>query len=185
VQYLVTECSLPQLLYYNEHYDDNICDVAKTRTRILEWYGQHDNINVMVERGDKRYAHTGRFQDEAQAIAVDHALRQILQRESIAFTSLAPDIDAINAFAAAWADARASEGPGHIDVLLRGWAIGATPRALGRRLAPPCGDAIALPGQRRGDQATGIGRSVEQVQRWLPGPVLPGQAHEHIAAPQV
>ena len=100
VQYLVTECSLPQLLYYNEHYEDNICDVAKTRTRILEWYGQNDNINVMVERGDKRYVHTGRFQDESQAIAVDHALRQILQRENIPFTSLAPDINAINAFAA-------------------------------------------------------------------------------------
>jgi hypothetical protein len=100
VQYLVTECSLPQLLYYNEQYEDNICDVAKTRTRILEWYKQTDNINVMVERGDKRYIHTGRFQDEDQAIGVDRALRQILKREGIPFTTLAPEIDAINAFAA-------------------------------------------------------------------------------------
>ena len=29
VQYIVTECSLPQVLYYNEHYEDNICDVGK------------------------------------------------------------------------------------------------------------------------------------------------------------
>lgn len=99
VQFLVAECSLPQLLYYNENYADNICDIAKTRTQILEWYKQHENINVMVERGDKRYVHSGRFQDEDQAIAVDRALRQILQREGMPFTSLAPDIDAINAFA--------------------------------------------------------------------------------------
>ena len=40
-QYLVTESSLPQLLYYNGHYEENICDVAKTRTQILAWYRQH------------------------------------------------------------------------------------------------------------------------------------------------
>ena len=100
VQFLVAECSLPQLLYYNENYPDNICDIAKTRTQILEWYAQNENVNVMIERGDKRYVHSGRFQDEEQAIGVDRALRQILLRESIPYTSLAPDIDAINAFAA-------------------------------------------------------------------------------------
>lgn len=100
VQFLIAECSLPQLLYYNENYPDNICDVDKTRTQILEWYKQNENINVMIERGDKRYVHSGRFQDEEQAIGVDRALRQILQREGMPYTSLAPDIDAINAFAA-------------------------------------------------------------------------------------
>lgn len=100
VQFLIAECSLPQLLYYNENYPDNICDVAKTRAQILEWYKQNENINVMIERGDKRYVHSGRFQDEEQAIGVDRALRQILQREGMPYTSLAPDIDAINAFAA-------------------------------------------------------------------------------------
>jgi hypothetical protein len=103
VQFLVTECSLPQLLYYNENYADNICDVAKTRTQILEWYTQNENVNVLIERGDKRYVHSGRFQDEDQAIGVDRALRQILQREGMPFTSLPPDIDAINAFAASLA----------------------------------------------------------------------------------
>jgi hypothetical protein len=34
VQYLVTEASLPQILYYNEFYPDNICDVGKTRKQI-------------------------------------------------------------------------------------------------------------------------------------------------------
>ena len=47
VQFLVTECSLPQLLYYNAHYEDNICDVAKTRSKILQWYKQHNNVNIL------------------------------------------------------------------------------------------------------------------------------------------
>ena len=100
VQFLITECSLPQVMYYNENYADNICDVGKTRKQILEWYGQHNNVNIMVERGDKKYVHTGRFQDEEQARAIDHGLRSVMTREGLRFTSLAPDVEAINAFAA-------------------------------------------------------------------------------------
>ena len=103
-QYLIAKrqfemISLPQVLYYNEHYEDNICDVAKTRGHILAWYKQHNNVNVMVERGDKKYVHTGRFQDEVHARAIDRALRQSLTREGMPFTVLPPDVDAINAFA--------------------------------------------------------------------------------------
>ena len=100
VQFLVSEGSLPQILYYNEHYPDNICDVAKTRVQILEWYKQSNNINVLVERGDRKYNHTGRFQDEDQAREVDKGLHGLLVREGIPFTPLPLDLDAINAFAA-------------------------------------------------------------------------------------
>lgn len=99
VHYLVTDCSLPQLLYYNEHYPENICDVAKTREQILEWYRQYDNINLLVERGEGRYVHTGRFQDEEGAREIDRDLRLTLDREHIAHTIVRADIDAINAFA--------------------------------------------------------------------------------------
>lgn len=100
VQFLMTECSLPQVMYYNENYADNICDIAKTRAQILEWYGQHNNINIFIERGDKKYIHTGRFQDEDQARNIDRGLRTLLEREGMAYTLLSPNIDAINAFAA-------------------------------------------------------------------------------------
>ena len=99
VQFLITECSLPQVLYYNEHYVENICDVGKTRAQILEWYHQHNNINILVERGEKKYVHTGRFQDEDQAREVDRGLRTTLLTEGIHFTALPADVDAINTFA--------------------------------------------------------------------------------------
>jgi hypothetical protein len=99
VQFLITECSLPQVLYYNENYPENICDVAKTRAQIREWYKQHNNINILVERGDKKYVHTGRFQDEDQAREVDRGLRAMLIHEGLPFTALKPDVDSINAFA--------------------------------------------------------------------------------------
>jgi hypothetical protein len=101
VQFLVTECSLPQLLYYNENYPDNICDVAKTRAQILDWHGQCNNVNLLVERDlDRKYVRSGRFQDEDQAREVDAGLRALLEREGIAFTTLPPDPEAIGAFAA-------------------------------------------------------------------------------------
>lgn len=100
VQYLVTESSLPQILYYNEFYADNICDVGKTRKQILEWYKQHNNANILVERGDRKYVHTGRFQDEEQAKEVDRSMRALLRREGIAYTPLKPELEAIHAWTA-------------------------------------------------------------------------------------
>jgi hypothetical protein len=99
VQYLVTDCALPQLLFYNGTYKDNICDVAKTKAKILEWYQAHDNINILVERGNKKYVSTGRMQDEDGARKIDAALKEMLIRQNIPFTSMPPDIAAINAFA--------------------------------------------------------------------------------------
>ena len=99
VHYLVTECSLPQLLYYNEHYEENICDVAKTRKQILEWHKQHNNVNIVVERSERKYIQTGRFQHEEQARQIDRALRATLGREHLPYTVLAAEIEAINTFA--------------------------------------------------------------------------------------
>jgi hypothetical protein len=73
--------------------------VAKTREQILEWYRQSDNINILVQRGDKKYVRSGRFQDEEQAREVDQGLREILQREHLPYTELPPDVKVINAFA--------------------------------------------------------------------------------------
>lgn len=100
VQFLVTEGSLPQLLYYNETYDENICDVAKTRRQILAWYRQHDNVNLLVERSERKYIQTGRFQDQSQALQMDRAIRGVLAREHLPFTSVAAEVEAVNAFAA-------------------------------------------------------------------------------------
>jgi hypothetical protein len=99
VHFLITECSLPQVLFYNENYAENICDIAKTREQILQWYRQNDNVNVLVKRGDKKYVRSGRFQDEEQAREVDQGLREILEREQLPYTELPPDLKAIHAFA--------------------------------------------------------------------------------------
>ncbi len=104
VQFLITECALPQVLYYNENYLDNICDIAKTRAKILEWYQQHNNINIVVARGERKYIRTGRFQDEEQARTIDRGLLALMDREQLPYTTLPSDVDAINTFAASLLD---------------------------------------------------------------------------------
>ncbi len=100
VAFMVTEGALPQLLYYNAHYADNVCDVAKTRQQILAWYKQFNNVNILVQRDlDKPYIHSGRYQDEAQALQMDKVLRGVLVEEGIPFTVLPPDHKAIIEFA--------------------------------------------------------------------------------------
>lgn len=99
-QFLVTEGALPQLLYYNETYPDNVCDVEKTRKQILDWYRQYNNINILVQRDtEKKYVRSGRFQDEAQAVQIDQDMRALLTREGIKFTVLGADHRAILEFA--------------------------------------------------------------------------------------
>ena len=100
IQFLITECSLPQMLFYNETYLDNICDIPKTRTQILEWYKQCNNINIVVARSDRQYLRTGRFQDEDQARAIDRGLIELMNREALPYTVVPTEVDAINAFAA-------------------------------------------------------------------------------------
>jgi len=100
VAFLVTEGALPQLLYYNAHYADNVCDVDKTRKQILAWYKQFNNVNILVQRDlDKPYIRSGRYQDEAQAQQMDKDLRNVLVEEGIEFTVLPPDHKAIIEFA--------------------------------------------------------------------------------------
>jgi hypothetical protein len=100
IKFLITECSLPQVLFYNENYLDNICDIAKTRTQILQWYNQCNNVNIFVERGDRKYIRTGRFQDEEQARAIDRGMLALLEREGLPYVLLPSEVMAVNAFAA-------------------------------------------------------------------------------------
>lgn len=100
-QYLINECSLPQLMFYNEYYDDNICDVAKTHAHMLGWYKQFNNVNVLIDRADQPYVHTGRFQSEEQAREVDRGLRGTLARHGMPFTQLKPVVTDIHTFTAA------------------------------------------------------------------------------------
>jgi tRNA uridine 5-carbamoylmethylation protein Kti12 len=98
VQFIVIEGSLPQLLYYNRNYKDNICDMDKTEIQIKKWYKEFENINVFVERDDTDYVQSGRLQNEIEAKEMDQGMINVLKKNNIVFTSLKPDLIKINEF---------------------------------------------------------------------------------------
>jgi tRNA uridine 5-carbamoylmethylation protein Kti12 len=98
VQFMVVEGSLPQLLYYNRNFKENICDIAKTETQIKNWYHEFENINIFVERDSSPYIKGPRIQDEEEAKEIDQTMINILKRNNIPFISLAPDLNKINEF---------------------------------------------------------------------------------------
>lgn len=98
VEYIVVEGSLPQILYYNRNYKDNICDMGKTELQIKNWYNEFYNINVFVERDDSPYVQAGRMQSEDEAKNTDFAMQNILKKNNVPFVSVKPDIVKINEF---------------------------------------------------------------------------------------
>ena len=58
----------------------------------------------MVLRGDRKYIHSGRFQDEEQARAIDRRMVGQMDRKGLPYTKLPTDVDAVNTFAATLLD---------------------------------------------------------------------------------
>lgn len=98
VQYIITEGSFPQILYYNEYYKENICDIQKTRKMILDCYNEFENINVFVEREDKKYQNVGRYQTEEEAKQIDKLMKQTLIKENLQYVSLKANLVDIKKF---------------------------------------------------------------------------------------
>jgi hypothetical protein len=42
-----TSITYTKVVYCNKHYVDNTCGIGKTCSQILQWYQQHNNINVL------------------------------------------------------------------------------------------------------------------------------------------
>ena len=103
VQFIINECSQPQLLYYNEYYEENICDVKKTSAQIHAWHNEFDSVNLVVQRDlDRPYHATGRLQDESKAREMDKQIRNTLVYHGIKYTLVAPVQADIEAFAQAY-----------------------------------------------------------------------------------
>jgi hypothetical protein len=56
-------------------------------------------VNVLTQRGEKKYMQAGRFQSEDEARQIDQSIQRMLDEEDIPYTVLAPDFEAITAFA--------------------------------------------------------------------------------------
>lgn len=91
VDFIVTDGSLLHGLYYNRHNKDNISNIEKTETFILNSYNQFNNINIFLERGNFPYEHQGRIQNEDEAKEIDVILKHMLKQSNINFECMKSD----------------------------------------------------------------------------------------------
>lgn len=91
LKFVITDGSLLHGLYYNRFNPTNVSDVEKTEKKILEYYSSFNNINIVLSRGDFAYEQAGRLQTEAEAIAVDGKLREILHNFGIEYVEYSTD----------------------------------------------------------------------------------------------
>jgi ABC-type dipeptide/oligopeptide/nickel transport system ATPase component len=85
VQYLITDTCLISGLYYNQCNKFNNSDVAKTEQFILESFGEFENFNIYLERGEFKYETQGRQQNEEEAKQIDTLLIDILQKHKVKY----------------------------------------------------------------------------------------------------
>jgi hypothetical protein len=85
VQFVITDGSLLHRLHYNRTNPNNVSNVEATEKQILAWYSKHDNVNVVLSRGEYKYEAAGREQNEEQARVIDVKLRELLDAHHIEY----------------------------------------------------------------------------------------------------
>jgi hypothetical protein len=59
-------------------------------------FNMYDNRNFFVERGDREYVQTGRFQTKEEAVQIDHRLRMLMTAYKVPFVAIKNTDDIIN-----------------------------------------------------------------------------------------
>ena len=83
VQFIVTDGCLLHGIYYNRNNEDNVSNIEKTEKFIWDCYGQFNNINIYIVRGDYPYEEAGRYQSEDEAKYIDEFYSFMLKKHQI------------------------------------------------------------------------------------------------------
>lgn len=86
VDYIITDGSLFNDLYYNRYNQHNVSDVDKTEKQILDWASEFKHINIFLERNlELSYESAGRIQTLEEAIKISHILKYMLNEFNIPY----------------------------------------------------------------------------------------------------
>lgn len=86
VDYIITDASLFQGLYYNRYNPYNVSNIQKTEKMILESINKFKNINIFIKRNPNiKYEIEGRIQSEKEAKEIDNKLKELLQEFKMEF----------------------------------------------------------------------------------------------------
>src|SRR3989344_1129286 len=96
VNIIVTDGSLFHGLYYNRTNPNNTSNVDKTEEKIMEYFNEFNNINILLIRGNYEYEQAGRYHSETEAKEMDIALKNILVEKNIKYTEFLAEENSIN-----------------------------------------------------------------------------------------
>jgi adenylate kinase family enzyme len=85
VDFIVTDGPLIHGIYYNKYNKDNISNVDKTEKYILDCFNKFNNINIVLDRINRKYETEGRIQSEDEAKDIDIVLKHLLKINSIEY----------------------------------------------------------------------------------------------------
>jgi adenylate kinase family enzyme len=79
VDFIVTDGPLIHGIYYNKYNKDNISNIDKTEKYILDCFNKFNNINIVLDRINRKYETEGRIQTEDEAKDIDIVLKHLLK----------------------------------------------------------------------------------------------------------
>jgi hypothetical protein len=85
VDFIVTDGPLIHGIYYNKYNKDNISNIDKTEKYILNCFSKFNNINIVLDRINRKYETEGRIQSEDEAKDIDVVLKHLLKINSIEY----------------------------------------------------------------------------------------------------
>ena len=85
VKYIITDGSLLHGLFYNRFNESNTSNIDKTEQYILKSFKSFNNFTIFLDRGQIKYEHAGRTQNEKEARAIDSTLKMLLDKNDISY----------------------------------------------------------------------------------------------------
>ena len=96
VNFIVTDGPLIHGIYYNKYNKDNISNIEKTEKYILDSFNKFNNINIVLDRVNRKYETEGRIQTEDEAKDIDIILKHLLKINSIKYVNYPAEESSLN-----------------------------------------------------------------------------------------
>ena len=88
VNYIVCDSGLLIGLFYNRYHKNNVCDVKKTESMILNKMKEFENIYIYLERNPEfPYEPEGRMQNEQESKQIDLQFKELLHELKLPYKS--------------------------------------------------------------------------------------------------
>jgi nicotinamide riboside kinase len=96
VKYTICDSGIIVNLFYNRHYTNNVCDIAKVEKIFKEKLNEFNNINIFLERNEEYpYENEGRVHTQEQSKQIEVEMEEMLKEFSQEYLKIKSHKDSI------------------------------------------------------------------------------------------